>query len=657
MKLQVPSGKVPPLFSILINSAKGGTVTNVDEAKQNASQSPETTNLTLVQDGIWQTRPGTLYYGTTPASETSLLGGAEYVADADTRQLILLGGSGTLYKSDDNGTTLDEVTGATFTAGQRPYFLQIDSRLYITNNTDHLTYYDGTDLIQNTELAAPANLAAARGAGLSAGSFTYYYTVTALNGVGETTGATEASVTVNLKREVWSAATEVVNLTWDAVVGAERYQIYLSDITGSQVYIDETVTNSYSDDGSQELNYYIETPYANTTGGPILGKLTLSGNRIWGIDQEHNVIYSGTGQDINKFSFFYGGGWATLDKGGREFPTVVVHYRTGRGEAVPTIFSRSADGRGSIWQISFDSISIGTETIVFPLAEKIVGSIGAQGQLAVTDANDNIFAANKKGIYALRNKQQMFQVLSTDEQTVNIRPTYRTAINGGKYEDIVAYFADGKVLFSASQNGTHNDTTFLYDLERNSWIWAWDIGFEQLFEYTDTNESTHLLGIISGETKLVEISERSLTDYDGSAVETIWRSPLLHIDPKNKATFAKIKDVILELGRPQGTVTFQVLGIQKNKPLALLANRSFSDTVSNVDFSNGLFGDVGFGDDDEVPSTFSQASVKKRIRVNKLLNAIQYRITSTSANTKYTINSVMARGRVVPTRPPSAWDN
>lgn len=655
--IKIPSGKVAPLFTMVIDSGKGGTVTNVDEAKQNPNQSPETTNFTLVQDGIWQTRPGSTYYGTTPNSETSVVAGWEYVVSETSRHIICIGVSGTAYKSTNNGTTWSTLSGATFTPGNQYFFLQIDLRLYITNNSDALTYYDGSSLVRNTAILKPANFTATRGAGLTAGAFSLFYTVTALNAVGETEGATEATVTTNLRRDVWSGATELVNLAWDAVTGAVRYQIYLEDESGAQVYLDETTTNSYADDGSRELNPYVETPLTNTTGGPILGRLALSNNRIWGIDENNNVVFSGTGQYINNFSFFYGGGYTELDKGGREFPTVVTHYRTGKGDTAPTVFSKSADGRGSIWQIAMDSITIGSETITIPTPVKIVGSIGAQGESAITDANDNVFSANKKGVYALRNKAQMFNVLSTEEQTVNIRPTYRSAINGAKYDDIVAYFSDAKVLFSASQNGSSNDTTFLYDTERNAWIWAWTLGFEQLFEYTDSNESTHLLGIVSGESKLIEVTDRATTDYDGGAIETIWKSPLLHIDPKNKATFAKIKDVILELGRPQGNITFQVLGLQKNKPLSLLATKTYSDTVSNVDFHNYLFGDGSFGDDDETPSTFAQASVKKRVRVNKLLNAIQYRITSTTANTKYTINSVMARGRVVPTRPPSEWDN
>ena len=655
--IKIPQGKGLPPYRLIIDSAKGGTVTNIDEARQNRHQSPETVNLTLEQDGLWTTRPGTAYYGTTPGSETlSPLGSAEYVVDVDTRHLIYVGGSGTVYKSTNNGQTWSSISGATMTAGYKCFFIQIDSKLYITNGADVLTYYDGTNLVRNTEIDDPTNLQAARGAGLSAGSYNLYYMVVALNAVGFTAGSNEATITVDKHRDTWAAATEVINLTWDAVTGATRYEIYLSDESGAQIYLDEVETNSYSDDGSAQQNPYREIPDTNTTGGPILGRLALSNGRIWGIDENHNVVFTGVGQYINYFSWFYGGGWAELDKGGREFPVVVTHYRTGKGDVAPTVLSKSADGRGSIWQIAMDTLTIGEDVVVIPTPVKIVGSIGAQGEAAVTDANDNIYAANKKGVYALRNKAQIFNVLATDEQSVNIRPTYRSNINGSKFDDIVAFFTEGKVMFSASQDGSKNDTTFLHDLEKNAWIWAWSIGFEHLFEYTDTNNQTHLLGVQDGETKLVEISDRATTDL-GQGFRTSWKSPLLHVDEKDHTIFAKVKDVVAEIGRPSGTLTLEVLGIMKNKPLKKLASRTIGDTVSNVDFCNNLFGDYEFGTDPEVPTTFAQASVKKRIKVNKKLNAIQFKISSSQANTKYTILSLTAKGRYIPTKAPGSWNS
>lgn len=655
--LKIPQGDRKNIFKLLIDSQKGGTNTNIDEARLPLQQAPVSQNLIQVQDGLWQTRWGTGYYGNELSAESSLDGATEYIDSSGNRELVVVGGTtGKVYKSTNNGSSWVEITGATMTAGNQCFFLQISNQLWITNNTDRLTIYDGSTLTRNTQLSAPTGVTATRGAGLSAGSYVYYYSIVALNEVGFTNGSTEAQEDVDILRDNWSASDETIELSWNTVSGATRYEIYISDESGAQVYLDSTTTNSYSDTGAAAVNIYREVPSDNTTGGPILGKMTLSGNRVWGIDKENQrTVFGGVGQYQSYFSVFYGGGYAELESGGRETPEAVEHYRTGKGDSVATVFTSSPDGKGSIWQIAFDSITIGSTTITIPTPVKVVGSIGSSSALGTVNADDNILSPNKKGIYALKNKAQLFNVLATEEQTVNIRPSYRD-LSGSMISNMAGYYYEAKAFFSASIGGTENDRTFLYDTERNNWNWNWTIGFNQFFEYTDDNDETRFLAIMPGENRLVEIDERYLTDL-GSGFTTQWLSPLIHADQKDKTKFAFVDDVIVELGRPVGTIKLEVLGIEKEKGYSSLTSRDITDSVSSVDFANALWGDYSWSDDDATPTSFSQATVKKRIRVNKLLNAMQFKISSTQASTQYTILSIMARGRYVPVQPPSSWNN
>lgn len=643
---------------IRINTQKGGVNTLLDEARQPLEQSPGVTNMMQDQDGIWTTRWGTQYYGSAIAGEDDFDGAWEYIATDDSREIIAVGSTtGTVYKSTNNGDSWSSISGATMTAGNQCYFLQIDNELWITNSTDKLTVYDGSTLSRNTAITKPANLTATRDTGLSAGNYTYYYSVVALNEVGFTEGSTEASVTVNKSRDDWVAADdEGVDLDWDDTSGASRYEVYISDESGSLIYLASTTTSAYTDNGTATPNEYVEAPDANTTGGPELGSIELSNGRIWGVDAANKrIVFGGTGQYKKYFSYFYGGGYVELEKGGRDTPKAVKHYRTGSGQSVATVLTASPDGLGSIWQVAFDSITIGSEQITIPAPVKIVGSIGANSALAVINARDNIMFANKKGIFALKNRTQLFNVLATDEQSVNIRPSYRS-INGSMIEQVSGYYYEGKVLFSCSISGTSNDTTFLYDLEQNNWTWKWDIGFKQFFEYTDDGDNTHLLAIRSDTNQLIEITDAVSTDL-GQAYNTEWLSPIIHVDQKDHTQFAKIKEAFIELGRPKGTITFEVLGIEKNKAFSQIASRSISDSVSAVDFANALWGDYSFGEDSAVPTSYAQATVKKRLKINKKLNTIQFRVASTQANTEYTILSASAKGKIIPTRSPSSWRN
>jgi hypothetical protein len=89
----------------------------------------------------------------------------------------------------------------------------------------------------------------------------YFYKVTALNWHGESTPSAEATATP-------TGATLKVNLAWTAVAGADSYNVYRSTVTGAEVCIANTTTNSYSDAGTATPAVGVPPPLLNTTGYP-----------------------------------------------------------------------------------------------------------------------------------------------------------------------------------------------------------------------------------------------------------------------------------------------------------------------------------------------------------------------------------------------------
>src|SRR3990172_2767700 len=237
MSLQLSTRRVKKRkqFNEVFTDYKEGVVTLIEEARISKKAEKKATNLYQVQDGIYATRPGTAYYGNVTPNAANIDGACEYVKSDGTTELIIVATN--VYKSTDGGSWT-QVTGATFTTGVTCYFIQIKSRLYITNGTDSLAYYDGTDLTTYTEIAAPAWAGTPLVlTGLSSGSYNHYYQVTALNEVGETVGSTEQTITATESRDTWSS-THSITLYWNAVSGATRYQVYYSDESGYEVLID-----------------------------------------------------------------------------------------------------------------------------------------------------------------------------------------------------------------------------------------------------------------------------------------------------------------------------------------------------------------------------------------------------------------------------------
>ena len=641
-----------------IDKFRGGSNTLINQARLDPKYAVESVNLVQDQDGIWRTRPGVNYYGEAIPGVSSIDGAWEYENSSGTREIIAIAG-GYAWKSQDGGSWTQLSTTITFTAGETPYFLQIKDRLYISNGVDNLTYYDGTNLNRFTSLSAPGTPTGSLGAGLSSGSYNNYYRIVAANDVGYTTPSGSVNVATNTHRDYWSASDQYVDLSWTAVTGAKSYDIYWGEFDGEEVYIGSSTTNSFRDLGGDDYppNPYVETPDDNTTAAPKFRTMEISNNRMWATyddDNPYRVYYSGTGQYFAYFSPFYGGGYIDLEKGGRNKPVSVVHYRTGKGDPIITVLCKSADGRGTIFQISLTSITIGSTTFTVPVAYKLVGSIGADAPRAVAKVADNVFFLNKMGVYTLRNKQQMFNVLSTDDLSSPIRNKFES-LNSSKLADSVAYYKPPRVYFSVPV-GSENDKTVIFDVERGNWNWSWSIGFKQFFEYTENtgNNITRFLAVPTSGDRLVEISDNYLGDF-GSAFYQSYISPLIPVH-KDLTVAAKIREAIFELGKLRGAVTVEILGLSKDGQVTTLATKEITTTTGTTGIGDDLFSDFLFSDTGDEPSVFAESTTKKKVRVNKKMYALQFKVYSTNADTYFELLSLQAKGTFLPGRAPSAWN-
>lgn len=652
---------------ISIDDYSGGSNNLIDEARMPSKFAVESSNLIQVQNGVWKTRWGTQYYGAElPANPD---GAAEYVKSDGTTELVAIS-NGTAYTSIAGGSW-SSLSGASFTAGVQCYFIQIAGFLYIANGTDPLTRYNGTVLSQYTQISAPTGLSASLVAsGLTSGTYHYYAQVTALNSVGETVGSTEASITTNKLRDNWVATTDKVTWSWSSVTGATRYQIYLADQTGAETLLGNSDVTNFTDDGTADLNPYIEVPNDNTTGAPKFISMTISNNRIWATNNStdmYKVYFSGTGQFIGNFSDFYGGGWINLEKGGREIPMAIKHYQSGSGEGRATVLCKTPDGKGAVWQLQITTATVGDTSFSVPSASKVVGSFGTESVLGVVQTTNNIAFPNRKGWFDLGPEKNYYGILRTNEKSSNIRSYWRS-LAGSKMSGICAYFYDAKIFISVPTSAAGNDRIIVYDDERSNWSVDWSIGAKQFLEYTDSSGDTHLLYIPTSGTKLIELSENFLNDL-GTPFNQSYISPLLPVS-KDKSEIMSLKEAIFELGRPRGVVNVQVLGVGKNDSFTTLATKTITNFGSDTGVGSDLAGDffaTSTNDNSSggagawavyytsTPSTFAQSTTKKAIKKRAKVYSLQFKVYSTTADTDFSILSLQAKGRLIPARIPSTW--
>ena len=608
-------------------------------------------NLMLVDDGLWSPRWGTSVYGGAITGAEQIDGFSEYVKSDGTRELIVVGG-GKVWRHTTSSDT--EITGATFTEGTRAYFKQIAGYLYISNGVDPLARYNGTNLTTYTEIDAPTGLTVTRGSALSAGNFHYYAQVTALNSIGETVGSTEASTTVNKAREDWSAANETMVFAWNAVAGATRYQIYISDESGYEVLLTYVETNAYTDDNTTTPNPYVETPDANTTGGPKFGPMELSGNRLWGTKDPNNkyrVYGTGTGPNMGVFSDFYGGFFIDLEKGGRTEPQVVVDYRDGQGNSRATIVCATPEGTGCIWQVALTDATVGDVTFTVPSASKVTGSFGTSAPASVLIAANDVYFINKRGVFVLGNEKQYWGVLRTNELSVKIRP-YIESISESKIGNVCAYYFDDKVFFSVSTNGVANNRIFYYDRENLSWVADWSVGVSQFGEFTDSNGVTHFLGASSTDGYIIEFAPTTLGDR-GVAFNTRYIGPQFPVN-EDWSKFAKLKKFLIRLADPKGAVNVSLLGTGKSAQFLTVAAASITASSAATGLGFDPLGSIRLGLSAGTATTFAIGNTQRHMRLKNRVRDVQVMITTTTLENGYTLMGYKIKGHVLNLSEPSS---
>lgn len=636
-----------------------GVITLVDPSKLPKNALKEAVNIFLAEDGAPTIRPGLNWYGTA-ASANSIDGADFHVQQDDSIHLLKIAG-GTVYVSTNDGKTWATCTGGTFTAGKKIHFVQANEFTYMYNGWDNIIRYNGTTTLQTyTSLASPSGASITK-TGLGGTTYTYRYRVAAVNDIGFTQASTAMTIQVDRTRDSFDASNKIT-FTWSAVTGAVRYDIYVGQIAGEEVYLDSVEGNAtvtYVDAGQSIEQITSIAPDTNTTQGPRVGDMELVGTRLYATkdrDFPYRVWISGAGRYIGYFSSAYDATYVDLQKGGQYKPVKVEDYRDGKGTPLATVWCDSADGRGCVWQGTLENFTVGDVTFPVPAFYKLPGSRGTSAPDSVVNVLNDYMYFNTQAFYNLGSRAQFLNLLSTDESSANIRPTMKLIRASASYQ-ICSHFQDAKVYFSVPYNSDTNNATIVYDTERKAWLpEAFDIGFERFFSYTDNDGDRHLLCWKTGDSKLTEISENFRGDY-GIPFQTSLITGLRHVNERNRFEFMWTEQAEVEFAQPRGSMVIELSGITRETGYGLLGEPMvIQPSTTKNSWTLHTWGDHVWTDTNTEAVSYSEPSMKRFWAVGEDLNAYQYRIQTSSLQSQYILRTLQVNGTPSEGGKPPDWE-
>lgn len=676
VKVNLPT-TVPPLQQLTLTTFQNGVITLINESNLPATALKEATNIFLYEKGAPGPRWGVNWYGNALPNAAAIDGGFMYQSASIANHIVAIGG-GVVYRSLDNGVTWDTCTGGSFTSGKKCYAEQgstssIGSNyMYLTNGYDYPLRYDGTTTLQTFVAISPPSGLAAVPTGLTSNTnFAFFYRVSAVNAVGVTQATTSVEVDVENIREAWdptNTGSSYVTLTWSAVTGAVRYDIYVcdnntDDAANNLSYlasVGATATPAYVDNGQAAPNPNSTVPIQNTTGAPRVRELTSVGSRLFGVqdrDFPYRVWFTGSGPYVGYFADAYDGGYIDLQRGSQFYPVKVEDYRDGKGTPLATVWCDSADSRGCVWQIALTTATVLNTQYTQPSANKLPGSRGTSAPNSVVNVLDDYMYFNYQAVYNLGSRQSLFNLLSTDESSANVRQSLVQNISPANVPEIAGYYYLAKLFISYPKNSDLNSATMLYDTERKAYIPdAYDFGMERLFQFSDTNRANHLLFWKPGDTQFSETASSILGDY-GQPFNTSLTTGLMPTQPKNRFEWTFEQTGYLEFANPVGGVRVELLGTDRINGFASqkTVNVVPPTTSSTVGWSTGAWSAFVWTDTTAAPTVYSESSTKRYFIVNKELNNYQWHVTTAALESQYILRTLQLEGEPTNAGPPGQW--
>lgn len=523
----------------IVSGFLGGLNTFQDETLAKDSELTDAKNIILSIDGI-QPRPGTLTYGTGDAS-TRIDGVYGYYNSDGTRELLRMA-DGKLQKYS-SGSVANIDTG--FTSGKRTSFIQALDKVFIFNDTDGESYYDGSSVTTFPALTTPANLGVT--ATGSTGSENYSYKVTAFNDAGETLATAAATIS---NGNATLSSTNYNALNWDDVANATGYNVYGRSADGlGETYLDTVYVSAYNDKGQRSPSGTLFVPEANTTAGINATMAVFGISRIFAAgdpDNPSRLYYSDTGLKVGNFniSLDSNAGFVDVFKNDGFSITSIIPFQGGI-----IVFKENAIYKFDFIQASGDFDGDGVEeSVSLPQLSEITRSFGCVSFRSTRYVeNDVIFAAKKDGrlaFYSLGNQENYAgSVLRTNELSIKVQEQLED-VNVDYLQYGAAFYYNNIYGCAIAKSGSsYNDRIWCLDTRFGAWVY-WDGLSPSDFVIYNNSDGEQVL--YAGEDNGGDLFELFTTDRndDGAAISVRFSTKSFNQDQFHR--YKKYKDPVFQ---------------------------------------------------------------------------------------------------------------
>lgn len=622
-----------------------GYISTIDNSRRPTQSFSDLTNMEIVQDFVVRPRPPLVAYGEQPAYTVT---GRANVRYNDTRSIYWMydvSSTGKIYKQADGDTPT--LVGGSYDVTAWTMGVQSKAKLYLYNGVDNLSYVDLSDdsVHTYTSLSTPSAPTPTK-TGMTGSSFTHYYRITANNDVGESIASAAGSVTSGKFREAWIENTDYISLSWSAVTNATSYTIYYGDDAANcfELYtVSGNATNSFIDYGTLAVNTFKLAPEGNSTEGAVFTWMyaDAKNSQIFGVTSDNKLYYSAPG--TGDFSPYNGGGWVAIDENGDTQLNYVDGFRNGKGDPVITVSARGAAGRGKLFHVSFETLTVGDQVIVYPNVYEANGQNGTYAPRATVKERDALWYPTGQDFRSTGTSQNIVNILTTQSISQVIEPDVENISLANLHKAVAVGYRD-RIYYSLPVGSTENNQIWYIDLARkNAWVLSWSVAAKDMWLYEDNDGYTHFCVLVGN--KILEFTRTGSQPHQDDG--TAWRSNAGFsslVWDEDGLNLGKIQNMYFKLLFPKGTVNVNATGLTRKGVSTSVGSASYTVTTTETGWNSWVYNEYQYNEDPGVVETYGKSVAVLKIKPRGLLNQLDWNVTAETAGSDYILSAVNTRG-------------
>lgn len=629
---------------------KKGYQSFVTDSRMPIDALADLTNADLDQDNLPRPRPSLILYGSQPLGAVIGMGTfIKIVAGKPEKWEIsmqVIAGVGKIHVRKDGGLWVAAGGSNTYSSTAIVNFCQTGNRVYVSNGSDAMSYYDiaAGNVIKYVALLTPSAPSAVQ-TGLTGTNYTYYYRITANNNVGESAASVAGSVQVAAVRDQWIAASQYVTITWSAVANATSYNIYVGTVGGSEQYLASVNGLTFKDDGTLIANAFKLAPAGNSTSGPILTYMWNKDGQLFGVgDIEHPdyLWYDAGATAVGDFSPFNGGGNVSINAGGDTVPVAVRTFRTGKGDSAVTVLSRGIAGIGKMHHVVFTTTTFDNNVITIPNVQEANGQGGTVSARAVVELNNSLWYPTGQDFKSTGTAANIQNILSTNSVSNDIIPDVRR-LNLTAMDKACGVAFENRIYWALPVGSSENNQIWIKDISRRGiWILPWTVAAKFMW-ISENNQNGDVKLCISDGTNILAFSRSVMTQDNGVP----FRTRVAHeglVWSESGMTMGAIQEQRFKLLQPVGTININAFGLDEDGAVDTLAVDTFTQISSFTGWEQLDWFDDQWSDDVGMVNFVSTQVKVMTLEIDETLNQLGWEITTDGSGADYFLSQVLTKG-------------